>query len=93
MADASRLPAAALGATQRRRSLMEGEPLPHDGVVTPLDARDQSRFERDATVDVCQALATLSLVSPGLARRMLPAAPQRHLASGSRKQPAARGFG
>ena len=40
-----------------------------------------------------RALARLSLVSPGLARRMLPGAPQRHLASASRKQPAARGFG
>jgi hypothetical protein len=42
MADASRLPAATLGAAQRRQRLMKGEPLRHDGVVTPLDARDQS---------------------------------------------------
>jgi hypothetical protein len=38
MADASRLPAATLGAARQR--LMKGEPLRHDGVVTPLDARD-----------------------------------------------------
>src|ERR1700738_3971423 len=47
---ASRLPAATLGAAQRRQRLMKGEPLRHDGVVTPLDARDQSRFERNATL-------------------------------------------
>jgi hypothetical protein len=40
MADASRLPAATLGLAQRRQRLMKGEPLRHDGVVTPLDARD-----------------------------------------------------
>ena len=41
MADASRLPAATLGAARPR--LMKGEPLRHDGVVTPLDARDLQR--------------------------------------------------
>jgi hypothetical protein len=50
MADASWLPAAALGAAQRRQRLMKGEPLRHDGVVTSLDTRDQSRFERNATL-------------------------------------------
>src|ERR1700704_5403476 len=55
MADASRLPAAALGAAQRRHGLMEGEPLRHNGVVASLDARDQTRLERAALLagEIC----------------------------------------
>ena len=48
VADASRLAAAALDATKRRLSVMEGEALGHDGVVAALDARYEARFERDA---------------------------------------------
>jgi hypothetical protein len=40
--DASRLGAAALGATEGRLRFVEGDPLGHDGFVTLLDAGNEA---------------------------------------------------